>query len=73
MCHLWNYNIFLIINLCLTDYLYIVCLLILMIQIITLLLNLFINIIYDDSLIIYYTYKSNSIGKIITYYNHNKI
>jgi len=35
--------------------------------------NLFINIIYDDYLIIYYTCKLNFSGKIITYYNHNQI
>jgi hypothetical protein len=41
MCHLWNHNICLIINLCLIDYWYIVCLLILTIQIIIFLLNIF--------------------------------
>jgi hypothetical protein len=35
--------------------------------------DLFMNIIYDDYLIIYHTYKLNFIGKITTYYNHNKM
>jgi hypothetical protein len=58
MWHLWNYNIFLIINLCLIVYLS---------------YDLFINIIYDDYLIIYYTCKLNLIDKIKTYYNHNQV
>jgi len=33
--------------------------------------DLFINIIYDDYLITYYTCKLNFIDKITTYYNHN--
>ncbi len=33
----------------------------------------FINNIYDDYLIIYYTCKLKFIGKITTYYNHNQI
>jgi hypothetical protein len=35
--------------------------------------DLFINIVYDDYLIIHYTYKYNFIGKITTYYNHNQV
>ncbi len=31
------------------------------------------NIIYDDDLFIYHTYKLKFIGKIITYYNHNQV
>jgi hypothetical protein len=31
------------------------------------------NIIYDNYLIIFYTYKLNFIGKITTYYNYNQV
>jgi hypothetical protein len=34
--------------------------------------DLFINIIYDDYSITYYTCKLNFIGKTATYYNHNQ-
>jgi hypothetical protein len=79
MWHLWNYNIFLIINLCLIVYWYFV----LFIDIdsinyyifikYTLIYDLFINIIYADDLIIYYTCKLKFIGQITIYYNHDQV
>jgi len=35
--------------------------------------DLFINIIFDDYLVLYYTCKLKFSGKITTYYNHNQV
>jgi hypothetical protein len=74
MWHLWNYNIFLIINFCLIVYwCFVLFINMLIIQIVIFLLHIFINIIYDDNLIIYYTCKLNFISIIKTYYNYNQV
>ncbi len=81
MWYLWNYNIFLIINLCLIVYWYFIFFIdinnniyiYIYIYSIYLSYDLFINIIYDDYIIIYYKYKLNFIGKFTTHYIHNQI
>jgi hypothetical protein len=78
MWHLWNYNICLIINSCLIVYWYFILFIDIKntnyyIYIFKLTYDLFIDILYDDYLIIYYTCKLNFIGKITTYYIDNQV
>jgi hypothetical protein len=79
MSHLWNYNICLIINLCLIIYWFFLLFIdidkykLLYFYEIYLSYDIFVNIIYDDYLVIYYTCKLNFMGKITTYYNHNQV